>query len=76
MYRIPDQPTTPEQWQVIAWAAILALVGIASCGFYFSFHVPPERVAAAQSLRHLSISLLALASLIYVIKRVITHFVS
>ena len=34
--RYPDEPTTPEQWQVIAWMFIVSLFGLGGAAWYFA----------------------------------------
>ena len=60
--RYPDEPTTPEQWQVIAWAAILLFLVVGGVGLYFAWHAPPEKAELAQQLRHYSLAFWSLAA--------------
>ena len=72
--RLPDKPTTPAQWQVIAWAGIVLFVVVGSVGLYFSFHAPPEKVQLAQQLRSYSLTSYGLAVAVYAIKRIVAFF--
>jgi len=74
MDRFPDEPTTPEQWQVIAWAAIVLLLVVGSVGLYVSFQAPPDKAQLAQQLRHYSLTFYGLAAAVYVVKRAVSFF--
>jgi hypothetical protein len=41
--RYPDEPTTPEQWHVIAWFGIVVLIALGAVGVYFSMGAPPDK---------------------------------
>lgn len=71
----PDEPTTPAQWQVIAWAAIVLFLVVGSVGFYFSFQTPPDKAQLAQQLRYSSLAFYGLAAAVYGVKRVVAFFV-
>ncbi len=44
--RLPDEPTTPEQWEVILWGAIVVLFLLGAVGIYFSFGAAPAKAAS------------------------------
>lgn len=73
-FRLPDEPTTPAQWQVIAWAIIVVFVVIGSIGFYFSFQAAPEKAQLAQQVRYYSLAFYGLAAGVYAAKRIIGFF--
>jgi hypothetical protein len=73
--RWPDEPTTPEQWQVIAWGAVMLFVVVGSIGIWYSFSAPAAKVDLARQIRWYSLSLWALAAVIYGVKRAIEYFV-
>jgi hypothetical protein len=69
MIRYPDEPTTPQQWHVIAWLAILLLAGFGAVAFYYAGTLPPDKAKAAAALREMSYWAWAIAALVYVAKR-------
>jgi len=69
------EPSTPAQWQVIAWASILLLLIAGSVGLYYSFHAPPDKIELARQLRNYSLVSYALAACVYGIKKLIAIFV-
>jgi len=73
-FRLPDEPTTPGQWQVIAGACIVLFLVAGSVGLYLSFQAPPEKVEVARQLRNYSLAFYGLALGVYVIKRLIRLF--
>ena len=72
--RYPDEPTTPEQWQVIAWAAILLFLVAGGVGQYFAWHASPETAERARQLRHYSLAFWGLAAAVYAVKRGVEYF--
>jgi len=72
----PDEPTTPAQWQVIAWAAIVLFLVVGSVGLYFSFQAPPDKAQLAQQLRYSSLAFFGLAAAVYAVKRVIAFLLA
>jgi hypothetical protein len=74
-FKFPDEPTTPAQWRVIAWAGIVLLLVVGSVGFYFSFQAPPDKAQLAQQLRYYSLAFYGLAAAVYAVKRVVGFFV-
>jgi len=70
----PTKPTTPEQWQVIAWASIVVLLFLGSVGLYVSFQAPPEKIELARQLRHYSLVSYGLAAGVYATKRIVGYF--
>ena len=73
-FRYPDEQTTPEQWQVIAWASILLFIVVGGVGFYFSLQAPPDKIELARQLRCCSLGFWGLAAGIYTVKRLIGFF--
>ena len=73
--RMPDEPTTPGQWQVIAWASIILFVIIGSVGLFYSYQVPPDKIDLARQLRTYSLIFYGMAAAMYAIKRLIAFFV-
>ena len=72
--RLPDEPTTPGQWQVIAWASIILFVIVGSVGFYYSYQAPPDKIDLARQLRTCSLAFYGLAAAVYAIKRLVAAF--
>lgn len=73
-FKYPDEPTTPEQWQVIAWASILLLIVLGGVGVYFSLQAPPDKIELARQLRYYSLGSWGLATGIYAVKRLLGFF--
>jgi hypothetical protein len=74
--RWPDEPTTSEQWQVIAWAAIVVCLVLGGIGMGCSFWAPANKAELAAAVRWYSLMSWLLAAAIYGLKRVIEHFVA
>lgn len=72
--RYPDEPTTPEQWQVIAWAAILLCLVLGGVGLYFAWQAPSEKAELARQLRDYSLAFWGLAAAVYALKRGVEYF--
>ncbi len=73
--RYPDEPTTPEQWQVIAWGAVILLAVLGTIGMYYSFRASADKADVAAEVRYYSLACWGLAATIYAIKRLIEFFV-
>ena len=73
--RLPDVPTTPEQWAVIAWLGIVLCAVIGLAGLYVSLNQPPAKADLALRLRYYSLAFLGLAAGIYAAKRLVAAFV-
>ncbi len=71
IFRYPEEPTTPAQWKVIAWACIVLFLSLGSVGFYFLFQAPPDKPQLAQQLRYYSLAFCCLAAVVYAVKRVL-----
>ena len=74
MMKFPDQPTTPEQWQVIAWSCILLFAVCGFVGLYFAWNAPAGKADLAIQLRNVSLAFWGLAAGIYAVKRVVEVF--
>ena len=74
-YRFPDEPTTPQQLRVIAWATIVLFAVVGTVGFCYSFQAPPEKVDAAQQLRIYCLACYGLAAGVYAAKRLVGYFI-
>lgn len=70
----PDVPTTAEQWQVIAWGAIVLLVVLGSVGLYVEWRAPD--VVVAERARYLNFIAWSAALVIYLLKRVLTRILN
>ena len=71
--QFPTKRTTPEQWEVIIWAIIILFVLLGAVGLYFSYQAPANKPGVSQ-FRCLGFSSLGVAAAIYVVKRVIGHY--
>jgi hypothetical protein len=71
--QFPTKRTTPEQWEVIAWAIIILFVVLGAVGLYFSYQAPADKPGVSQ-FRFLSFCSLGVAAAIYVVKRVIGQY--
>ena len=69
--RYPDEPTTPEQWQVIAWGTVMVLGLIGCIGFCYSLGAPVAKADLAAQIRWYSLVCWALAVAVYAVKRII-----
>ena len=76
MFRSPDEPTTPQQWQVIAWGLIVVCVAAGVIGFWYSLHVPPGKAEVARGIRWYSLACWTMAVAIYGVKRLFERFFS
>ena len=74
--KLPDEPTTTEQWQVIAWGVVMVLVILGSVAICGSFGAPAARADLARQIRGYGLELWALAVAAYCVKRLIERFVS
>jgi len=70
----PDVPTTAEQWQVMAWGAIVLLVILGAVGLYVEWRAP--NIELAERARYLNFIAWSVALGIYLIKRVLTRVIS
>ena len=67
----PSKPTTPGQWTVIAWTAIVLLALMGILAIYFTGRAAtPEQVA---ELRRIGFWSLVLAAVVWIIRRLITR---
>jgi hypothetical protein len=73
--RYPDEPTTPEQWQVIAWGTVILLAGMGGVGLCYSLAAPAAKADLAAQIRSYSLASCALATAVYTVKRIIERFV-
>ena len=71
--RYPDEPTTPEQWQVIVWGAVVLLAVLGAVGMCYSFRAPADKADLASEVRGYSLACWGLAAAIHVAKRVIAY---
>jgi hypothetical protein len=69
----PTKRTTPEQWEVVAWAAIILFVILGAVGLYFSSQAPAGKPGVSL-LCFLGFSSWGVAAALYVVKRVIGQF--
>lgn len=69
--KFPDKPTTPEQWQVIAWSTILAMATLGAICMYLAFKATAKEASDARDFRWLGFVLWGLAVAVYTVKRVI-----
>ena len=77
--RSPDVPTTPEQWSVITWSAIVIFVGLGAVGLYYAERAPAVPAAAAEAadqMRRLSFGCWGVAAAVYVCKRTLTRLLT
>ena len=72
--KMPDEPTTVEQWQVIAWGAIFALAVLGFVAVWLSCEAPAGKADLAQEVRMGGLTSLGLAALVYGVKRTIELF--
>jgi hypothetical protein len=68
---LPNERTTPEQWQIIIWGFIAVLILIGVVGLWCSLQAPPELAEISISVRYRSVFALVVAGLIYGIKRLV-----
>lgn len=67
----PNVPTTAEQWQAMAWGAIVLLVVLGAIGLYVEWRAP--NVELAERARYLNFIAWSVALGIYIVKRVLTR---
>jgi hypothetical protein len=67
--------TTPGQWVIMIWAAIIFFVLVGGIGLYLSSRPHSDKLNAVLDLRLLSFCSWGIAAVIYVAKRVIGHFI-
>lgn len=70
--RLPDVPTTPEQWNVIAWAGIAVFVIMGGVGIDFSLNPKQDDADLVLQLRKYSLICWGLAVGTYAVKRLFT----
>lgn len=73
--RLPDEPTTPEQWEVILWGAIVVLFLLGAVGIYFSFGAAPAKAALTSRVRNIGLMCWGLAGVVYGAKRIIARVI-
>ncbi len=71
MLRLPDVPTTAEQWKAIAWATIILLLIGGAGTLYFAIARAAKNPAAASGVRMYAFGMWGAAGLVYAIKRLI-----
>jgi hypothetical protein len=76
LLRQPDEPTTPAQWKVIAWAAIFVFVVLGGIAVFYSFRAPAAKAELAGAIRWYGLAFWALAAAIYGVKRLVERFLS
>jgi hypothetical protein len=70
---LPNVPTTPEQWAVIAWTTALVLAVIGAVAFYFSTDAaPPNDV----QLRQVALAAFGLAAFVLLAKWLIGRYLA
>jgi hypothetical protein len=62
--------TTSAQWVVIAWSAIVLLVGFGAVALYVAWRLPAAELQDAVTLRRGAFTAFGIAAGIYVAKRV------
>ncbi len=67
--RLPDEPTTPEQWQVIAWGCIVVFLLIGAVGLYYSLNAPEDKIDLARQIQYRSLAFWVMAAAVYGTKR-------
>jgi hypothetical protein len=72
--RCPDEPTTPEQWRVIAWSSIVVLAVMGSIGLCYSLGAPAAKAALTAQIRWYSLAFWTLAVAVYAAKRIVERF--
>ena len=70
------QRPTPEEWQIVAWMAIVSLVAMGVVGLWFAAGATPEKAEIAAQLRSTSLVCLGIAGGIWTMKRGLTWYVS
>ena len=68
-HRFPDEPTTPQTWNALAWITIVLLIGLGTFGLYFVLQAPLEKADLASQLRNYSLTCYGLAAGVYAVKR-------
>ena len=71
--RFPDVPTTPAQWNVIAWTTALLLAAMGTAAWYYSSRAAP---ADAETLRRIAYASFGAAAAVLVFKRIIAVFLN
>ena len=74
--RLPDEPTTPQQWQVIAWSAILLAIVLGAIGFWCSYMAPAQKTDLAGQVRWCSFAAWGVAGALYLVKILVERFLA
>lgn len=69
--RQPDKPTTPEEWHVIAWTAVVVLAACGAVGFYCGATAPQEHAAVGEQIKSVGLLCWVLAGVTYGLKRLV-----
>ncbi|MGC3969624.1 MAG: hypothetical protein QM775_20415 [Pirellulales bacterium] len=63
------KPTTPEEWSVLVWTAIGALVLVGGVNLYCSFQVRPDDLVGVTKFRRGAVGGFGLAALTLLLRR-------
>jgi phosphoglycerol transferase MdoB-like AlkP superfamily enzyme len=72
-FRYPDEPTTPEQWQIIAWMFIVSLLGLGVTAWYFATQTDKSDIA--WHLAGIGVASFLMATAVWGLKRGVEIFV-